>query len=154
MVRVDAGTNAALEAVAENLRESDVREFLAISPLSTREDLADDLIARYRDRYDTFAAWLDHEPVAFGAMIETGPDTISAGFFATEAFREAAMPVAKFVRYRLFPAYAKIFRIECVIMEGYEMALRFARTLGFKEAGKLPAFGKDGENFVRFVWSG
>jgi hypothetical protein len=152
MVRVDAGTNAALEIVAENLRESDVREFLAISPLDSRAALTADLIARYRDRYDTFAAWDGENPVAFGAMVETGEDVIQVGFFATEAFRSVALPLARFARYRLFPGYSG-FRIECVIMEGYDTALRFARTLGFKEAGKLPAFGKRGENFVRFVWS-
>jgi hypothetical protein len=153
MVRVDAGTNAALEAVAANLRESDIREFLAISPLDSREALTADLITRYRDRYDTFAAWNGKTPVAFGAMIETGEGVISAGLFATEAFHAVALPIARFLRKRLFPAYAESFRIECVIMEGYETALRFAKTLGFREASKLPGFGKSGENFVRFVWA-
>jgi hypothetical protein len=154
MVHVDAGTNAALEAVAENIRDSDVREFLAISPLDSREALTADLVARYRDRYDTFAAWDGETPVAFGAMVETGEGVISAGFFATEAFNSAALPLAKFARRRLFPEYAKTFRVECVIMEGYEAALRFARTVGFREDGRLPGFGKRGENFIRFVWEG
>jgi hypothetical protein len=154
-VRVKEGSNEALVEVVANLREDDVREFTSISQCESREAMCADLIRRYADRNDTFAAFDNGTAVAFGAMVRTRPDVISAGFFATDAFNRVALPVARFVKRTLLPAYAEQqFRIECVVMESYEQAVRFVRLLGFRENEQLPGFGKRGENFIRFVWGG
>jgi len=156
MVHVEEGTNEALRDVVANLREDDVREFTAIpGSCDSREALTADLIIRYADRNDTFAAFDNAAAIAFGAMVRVGPDLISAGFFATEKFDRVALPVARFVKRQLLPAYAEqLFRIECVVMARYEQAVRFVKMLGFRETEKLDGFGKRGEDFVRFVWVG
>lgn len=155
MLRVEEGSNEALAEVVANLRDDDVREFTSISQCDTREAMCADLIRRYADRDDTFAAFDDDTAIAFGAMVRTRPDVISAGLFATDRFHAAALPIARFVKRQLFPAYAEQqFRIECVVMASYEAAIRFVKMLGFRESEKLSGFGKRGEDFVRFVWSG
>lgn len=156
MVRVEEGTNDALRAVVADIRDADVREFLALSWWSTREALQADLIRRYSDRDDTFAAVADGWPVAFGAMVETRPGVVSAGFFATDEFPAVALPVARFVRRTLFPAYrrAGVHRIECVIIDGYEQAFDFVKVLGLKREFQIRGYGKDGESFYSFAWVG
>jgi len=156
MVRIELGTNDALRQVVANIRDDDIREFRAISFIDDRAALADDLVARYSGRYDTFQAINDGRPVAFGAMVLVRPHVISAGFFATEDFPAVALPVARFVRSRLFPSYRKVgvHRIECVIIDGYESAMRFCRALGMKVEAELRGYGKNGESFYQFAWVG
>jgi len=154
MVHVEEGTNEALREVVANLREEDVAEFTAINQYAdSRETLVGDLIARYADRDDTFAAYDGDTAVAFGAMVRVEPDTISAGFFATDRFPAVALPIARVIKRLLLPTYAEqSFRIECVVMESYEAAIRFVEMLGFRASERLSGYGKHGENFVRFVW--
>jgi len=156
MVRVEEGTNDALAEVVAHIRDADVREFLAISYHDTRDDLAADLLARYSDRSDTFAAIRDNHAVAFGAMVETRPNVITAGFFATEDFPSVARPVARFVRRELFPAYrrAGVHRIGCLIIDGYESAMLFVQLLGLKFEHEVRGYGKHGESFFSFAWVG
>jgi hypothetical protein len=154
MVRVEGGTNEALAEVVAHIRDTDVREFLALSYLDTRDEICADLVARYTDRTDTFVAIRDDRAVAFGAMVEHRPNVISAGFFATEDFPAVALPVARFVRRELFPAYrrAGVHRIECMIIDGYESAMLFVRLLGLKIEHEVRGCGKHGESFFSFAW--
>lgn len=156
MVHVEEGTNSALVAVVANLREADVREFLAISFCESRETLAADLIRRYANREDTYAAFDGDRAVAFGAMVELRPNVVTCGFFATEDFPAVAVPVARFVKQRLFKTYreAGVHRIECVIIDGYESAMRFVQLLGLKLEAELRGYGKRGESFYQFAWVG
>jgi hypothetical protein len=154
MVRIEEGTNEALRAVVSDIRDADVREALATSWWSSREALQSDLVARYSDRDDTYAAFLDARAVAFGAMVEIRPGVVSAGFFATEDFPQIAVPVARFVRRNLFPAYrrAGIHRIGCMIIDGYDSAMDFVQLLGLKREHEVRGYGKDGESFYSFAW--
>jgi len=154
MVRVEEGTNEALRAVVSHIRDSDVREFLATSWWSTREALQADLIARYADRDDTFVCTVDGRAVAFGAMVEARPGVVTAGFFATDEFPQVALQVARFVRRSLFPSYrrAGVHRIDCMVIDGYESAMRFVRLLGMKLEFEARGYGKNGESFYGFAW--
>jgi hypothetical protein len=154
MVHVEQGTDEALEQVVLNLRDDDVREFLAVGWCESRADLAADLIARYGGRDDTYAAFDGDRAVAFGAMVEARPNVISAGFFATDGFPAVAIPVARFVKRRLFPNYqeAGVHRIECMIIDGYTSAMAFVQLLGLKPEFEVRGFGKNGESFHSFAW--
>ena len=154
MIHVEEGSNEALRAVVSAIRPQDVREFLALSWLDSRDELADSLIQRYADRDDTYCAFDGNRAVAFGAMVEARPGVVSAGFFATEDFPHVALPVARFVRRRLFPTYreAGVHRIECLIIDGYEQAMQFVRLLGLRLEHEIRGYGKRGETFYSFAW--
>jgi hypothetical protein len=153
-VRVEEGSNAALNEVATNIRASDVEEFLAINFIDTRADLIGLLLARYTGRRDTYAAFDGDRAVAFGAMVEARPNVITCGFFATDHFQPVAGRVARFIRKSLFPAYwdAGVHRIECTALARHGEARRFIELLGMHQEAVLQRYGKDGEDFHQFAW--
>ena len=139
-----------------HLRDADAREFLALQWFDSRDLLAHSLINKYADRDDTYAAFYGDRAVAFGAMVETRPNVVNAGFFATDEFPVVALPVARFVRRRLFPTYkeAGVHRIECLIIDGYESAMDFVKLLGLHLEYEIRGYGKRGESFFSFAWVG
>jgi hypothetical protein len=153
MVRVEAGTNEALVEVVENLRDDDVREFLALAPYDSAEMLRGDLLCRYANRHDTYAAFDDDKAVAFGCLVEVSTEVMVAGFFATDRFAAIALPVARFIKRRLLPTF-RDHSIRCGIIEDHVSAIGFVKVLGFRQVPGLYTVGKHGEVFCKFVWGG
>lgn len=149
---IDTATEADIRFVAEHMRERDVEEFMAVSRAESREELVGLLAAQYAGRPDAICARLEGEPVCIGLTIETRPNVITLGFFATDKFPAVAMRVTKFVR-RLFDQYehAGVHRFEAVSIDGYMEAHRWLGLLGlFPESGVLRKFGRGGEDFIQF----
>lgn len=154
-MRIEAATSADVRYVAERMRDTDLREFLAVSRARDRWDLAESLVERYGGHPDVLAARLDGSgPVAIGAMIEARPNVITLFFFATDNFPIVAVAMTRFIRQRLFPRYraAGVHRIECVSIEGHDDAHRWIEILGLRREATMPGFGRDGETFFQFAW--
>lgn len=149
---IDAATEADILHVAKHMRDRDVEEFLAVSRVEDRFELADGLARQYRDRDDVIVARLDDEAVCIGITIESRPNVITLGFFATDKFPAVALRVTKFVR-RLFDKYeqAGIHRFEAVSIDGYEEAHRWLEILGLRREAEFRAYGKNKETFVKFA---
>jgi len=140
--------------IAERMRDKDVEEFLAVTHASTREELAESLVARYTDHPHGFVFLHDDgEPVAMVAMIFQRPNVVTLTFFATDRFPEIAISVTRFATKNLFPEYmaAGVHRIECASIEGYAHAHRWIQMLGMNEEGRFPGWGKNGEAFHQFA---
>ncbi|MBZ9706064.1 hypothetical protein LB543_04935 [Mesorhizobium sp. ESP7-2] len=141
--------------VADNMREKDVEEFLAVSFARNRGELADSLVERYGAHQHAFGFSDDDDtPVGVGAMVEGRPNVITLMFFATPLFNKLALPIARFTKRRLFPGYIEtgVHRIECISIAGYEEAHRWIRLCGMSEEGVFRGFGKRGETFHQFAW--
>lgn len=146
--------DAVLE-VALGIRDRDVAEFLAISPLETRDQLAASLVTRYATSTDVFVASQHGVNIAAGAMVQHRPHVVTLMFFATDRFPEIATALTKFIRQRLFPRYraSGVHRIECVSIDGYDEVHRWIELLGLKREAIMPGYGKNGETFVQFAWA-
>jgi hypothetical protein len=154
-MKIDAPGYLSVRHVAENMREGDAREFLAVSPAKDRAELVDRLVARYGEAPDAFGFYdEDRNPIAIGAMVQHRPNVVTLAFFATDDFPRIAADLAKFARRSLFPAYQKrgVHRIECISIEGYEAAHRWIEMLGLKREAVMPGYGRDGETYIQFAW--
>lgn len=150
---IDAATEADIRSVAENMRERDFGEFMAVSRAADRAELIDTLVRQYAGRSDVIVARLGDEPVCIGITIETRPNVITLGFFATDKFPTVALRVTKFVR-RLLDNYEKagVHRFEAVSIDGYAEAHRWLELLGLHaESGVMKKFGRGGEDFIQFA---
>lgn len=142
--------------VAENMREADIREFLAISHATTADDLASGLVSRFSDHPEVFCFSTDESvPVAVGGMIQARPNVVTMMFFATDDFSSIALPLAKFTKQRLFPRYRKlgVHRIEAISIDGHGEAHRWIEIVGMKREGEpMRGYGKGGETYHQFAW--
>lgn len=143
-----------VRVVARGMRQSDVDEFLAVSPARDREELAQSLLDRFGGHPAAIAVHDDAGPVCIGAGIEGRPNVVTLLFFATDRFPAAAIGVARFATRQLFPAYrrAGAHRIEAVSIDGYDEAHRWIGLLGLKHEATMPGYGKNGQTFHQFAW--
>jgi hypothetical protein len=157
-MRIEAATPSAIRAVAEQMREQDAAEFLAVSHAESRDELVAGLVAAYGPRDDLIMACTsDRRPVAVGGLIYNRPNVATLLFFATDEFRHVALGLTRFIRCSLFPKIiaAGVHRIECVSIAGYTENHRWIRLLGLKEPTiRLRGYGKNAEDFLLFSWVG
>lgn len=142
--------------VALHMRDSDFREFSAMYPAESKEQLAAMMSKRYSGRSDLICACTDDgEPVAIGAMIEARPRVTTLFFFATDNLPKIGLSLTRFLKTNLFPRMrdAGIHRFECISIEGHDDAHRWIMALGMKpETEPLLGYGKNGERFIQFSW--
>lgn len=153
-MRIDAATPADVRHVAENMRESDEREFLAVNWVQTRAELVEGLVRRYAKAPEAIVARDNaHQPIAIGALIEQRPNVATLLFFATDRFPEIAVPLTRFIRRRLFPAHqrAGVHRIECAAADREDVR-RWLEALGLSHEAEMRGYGKAGETFHQYAW--
>jgi hypothetical protein len=155
-MRIEAPTQDQARDVALRMRDSDFREFEATSFATTREELADALMARYAHLGQFIMATHEDRPVAIGALIEARPNVASLLFYATDEFQIIAMGLTRFITQRLFPQVKAngAHRIECVSIAGHYEAHRWIKVLGLEHQCEMRGYGKRGETFHQFAWIG
>lgn len=153
-MRVDVTTTENVRHVAERMRDSDYREFSALSHARNRQELVTVLTQAYGEHPSGICAYLGDEPVAVGAMVQGRPNVVTLMFFATDDMSRIVLPLTRFITKNLFEKYRAegVHRIECVSIDGYAEAHRWIKTLGLQPEAVFPAFGKNGEAFHQFAW--
>lgn len=153
-MQVEATTPENVRFVAERMRDSDFREFSAVSHARTRKQLADVMVDLYGDHPGGMCVYSGGEPAAVGALIEGRPNVMTLMFFATEAMADIAIPLTRFIRNSVFPRYREdgVHRIECISIEGHDEAHRWIEILGLKREAVFRGYGKHGEAFHQFAW--
>ena len=154
-MKIDGPTRESVRHIVDNMRQSDIDEFQAVSAVENVDMLRDLLVERYGEHPDGFCFLAnDGAPIGAGAMIQARPNVVTLMFFATEAFVSIANPLARFTKQRLFPRYrdAGVHRIECVSMAGYTAMHRWIRMVGLEEEAVMKGYGRNGETFHQFAW--
>lgn len=151
-MKIDAATRQDVYDAALRMRESDYREFSALSWAASREELARDLASRPSPSRPIVARFGDR-PVAVGDVLEIRPNVLTLYFFATDDLPLIAGPLTRFIRYRLLlPLMKTAHRIEAASLVGHDTAHRWIRFLGLSEEAVLRGYGKNGEDFIQFAW--
>ena len=135
------------------MRERDYQELLATATVNSRAELAHVLAARYGDRADVLVGRANGTPVCIGGTITPWPGVISLLFFATPEFPKIGLTITRWIGKELFPRYfdAGVHRIQAVSLDGYDEVHRWLGALGLEREAVLPAFGRNGEDFVQFA---
>lgn len=156
-MRISNPTPDLVRHVALHMRDRDYKEFSAVSHAQNRQELADGMAERYGERNDVMIGCLDDmTPVCVGAAIMARPNVITLLFFATDDFKEVALPVTRFIRKQFLPRLvaAGVHRIEAVSLAGYAEAHAWLKSIGLKpETQAMLGYGKNREAFVQFSWS-
>lgn len=151
-MKIDVATKQDVYEAALHMRDSDYREFSALSWAHDRETLARDLAGRPSPSRPIVARMNDR-PVAVGDVLEIRPNVLTLYFFATDDFPRIALQLTRFLRYRLLgPLMLTAHRVEAASMVGHDTAHRWIRFLGLSEEAVLRGYGKNGEDFVQFAW--
>lgn len=153
-VTLEYASHRDIAEVAFNMRESDYREFSALSRYDSRDDLASELVQRFAGRDDVMVAAHDGHAIAIGGLIENRPNVVSLLFYATDAFPGIGLELTKIIKRDLIPPLkvAGVHRIEAVSMYDHIEAHRWICNLGLAPEGILRGFGKGGETFHSFAW--
>lgn len=155
MIVIEPATIFDIAYVSENMRDEDFREFSAVLPVDTRQDMTGQLVSRYKDREDVLVARLGEIPVAIGGVVEGRPNVVTLFMFATDQFKDVALSVTRFIKKELFPRLRSVgvHRIECISIEGHTEAHSWIELLGLdQETREIRGYGKRGESFIQFSW--
>lgn len=141
-----------LVEITKNMREWDRRECFAMYWSDDPEELAA-WIAGVND-FAFIAYGDDGEPVAAIGAVQIWPGMFQPWCFGTERFNGIALPLTKWVKRQFMPALARLGwrTAECFSMVGHDQSHRWLMLTGAERDRDVPSFGKNGEDFVRFVW--
>lgn len=153
-MRIDRARPDDIRRLALMMRDSDLKELLALSWAGERGTLADDLANRYTG-HNGIIARKGAEPVAAGILVEHRPNVLTLGFFATDRLPEIALPLTRFIKQRLFAPLVRagVHRIEAISMDGHRAAHRWLGILGLRRKALCRGYGRNGEDFVQFAWA-
>lgn len=139
--------------VVSQIRERDWHELSCVTDLDKYGFAA--TVWQSRSNGVSFIALADDgEPVAaFGSRRMFGSRQ-SLWFFATDRWDEVRLGVTKFAIKTLIPYLFSngMTHGECLSLSAYPQIHKWLKLLGGKEGDELRDWGKNGENFKRFIW--
>ncbi|MBL8709835.1 MAG: hypothetical protein JNL25_11625 [Rhodospirillaceae bacterium] len=143
-----------LLVVAQAMRECDRREIFATRFDNDAVALVDDLLAS--DPLGAILCAADGAPVAAMGASEMWPGNWAPWMFATVRWPEVALAATRFARTVLAPALRALGcrRAECRSIFDHQIAHRWLLHLGARHEATYPAFGRNGETFLGFVFQG
>ena len=141
--------------IVQNMRSEDAREIYATRWDNDPIALAT-AVMRCGDK-----VWTAHnagnDPIAVIGGAPLHPNVWTVFMFATDQFHQIAFPLTKYVKRTMIPGLlieVGAHRAECNSIEGHTVAHNWLRHLGLKEEGPvMKAYGRDGEDFIKFVWT-
>lgn len=152
MILQDVTADGALH-VAAGMRDADYREIFATRWNDDLVDLTVDCLnAR---RFSWIACADDGTPVAVVGAWPTHPGVWQVYFFTTDRWSQISLSLTRWIRRVMIPALrnAGAHRAECKSLSSHTEAHRWLEFLGASQEATLRGYGKDGEDFLLFVWT-
>lgn len=99
-------------------------------------------------------SWLDGSPMAAGGLAERWPCVWEVWMFGRPGCKPALMPLMRWLRQKIkYYCYEHgVHRLECESHQDHDEAHRFLEGMGARIECVLPMYGKDGSDFIRYVW--
>jgi hypothetical protein len=152
MTAIVAADPLSVMYVASNMREADKAEIYATRWTRSPIDLAEDICRIPGPK------WIAHAkgagPVAAYGAMPMWPGVWSLYLFATPHFLRVAGAVTRHIRRVMMPslALAGAHRAEARSSAHHVEAHAWLERLGARREGVLKGYGRDGEDFISFVW--
>jgi len=101
----------------------------------------------------SFTGLVDNKPIAAGGVFHLWDGVAEGWVLATKDIYKYPVFCAKHIKQRteIILKANKIKRIQTSVKADCDVALRFAKWLGFKKEGLMESYGPDGSDFVRFA---
>lgn len=147
---------ASFEYICLNMREVDAVEIYGMlhhdSPLQMAYEYAHVIRNKGRSRI----GWSDRtrKPAAFGALTEDWPGVWSVWMFGTDDFKDCAVEFLRWFRKEANDILdtCKGHRLQCDSRWDHDEAHAMIKALGAVEEVRLRKYGRDGADYIRFVW--
>lgn len=143
-----------LEYIVLRMRDEDWIEIIGIQDHDSPIRLAYEMHYFIRNHGRGRIAWHNGKPAACAFFAERWGGMWEVGMFGTKAFRDAAVPLLRWVRTEAneILSVCKGHRLQCDSRVGHDEAHKMIRAMGGEEEAVLRRYGKDGADYVRFVW--
>ncbi len=101
----------------------------------------------------SFTGLVNNKPIAAGGVFYLWDGVAEGWVLATKEIYKYPIFCAKHIKQRteIILKANKIKRIQTSVKADCDVALRFAKWLGFKKEGLMESYGPDGSDFVRFA---
>ena len=101
----------------------------------------------------SFTGLVNNKPIAAGGVFYLWDGVAEGWVLATKDIYKYPIFCAKHIKQRteIILKANKIKRIQTSVKADCDVALRFAKWLGFKQEGLMESYGPDGSDFVRFA---
>lgn len=101
----------------------------------------------------SFTGLVNGKPIAAGGVFKLWDGVAEGWVLATKEIYKYPIFCAKHIKQRteIILKANKIKRIQTSVKADCDVALRFAKWLGFKKEGLMESYGPDGSDFVRFA---
>ena len=101
----------------------------------------------------SFTGLINNKPIAAGGVFHLWDGVAEGWVLATKDIYKYPVFCAKHIKQRteIILKANKIKRIQTSVKADCDVALRFAKWLGFKKEGLMESYGPDGSDFVRFA---
>ena len=101
----------------------------------------------------SFTGLVNNKPIAAGGVFYLWDGVAEGWVLATKDIYKYPVFCAKHIKQRteIILKANKIKRIQTSVKADCDVALRFAKWLGFKKEGLMESYGPDGSDFVRFA---
>ncbi|MEM0949534.1 MAG: hypothetical protein AAGK37_19200 [Pseudomonadota bacterium] len=102
-----------------------------------------------------WGAYLDHQPVAAIGAHPLWPNVWQAWAYGTDDWPKVALTLTKHVRRFMIPAIYRTgaHQVQALALSDHTAAARWLVSLGAIPAQKLDNYGRNQENFTRYVWT-
>jgi len=146
-------TLADVTHIARNMRPRDREEIFATRYGEDTDKLAHDTLSTGPFQWCAVAD--DGEPIAVIGAHPRWPNVWSAWAFGTARWPEAIGLLTRHVRRFMLPALynSGAARVDAMSLATHEDARKWLEFLGAKPKEKLDNWGKNGEDFVNYVWT-
>jgi hypothetical protein len=154
-VRLTEVTHTDLEYICFRMRECDKAEIFNLRHYDNPYQLAWECASAVRTHGRGQIAWWDGRPAAIFAFTCTmHPNLWEIWMFGTDHFRSVAFDLIRWCRKEAneILTVQKAHRLQADARVGHEDAHKFIRALGGRPEVTLEKYGKDGGDYIRYVW--
>lgn len=143
---------SAVEYIVANLRLRDYEEIFAQRWTDDQKSLIDEIMLWSGKM--TWVFWRDGVPVALLGAWPVRPGVWSVWAFGTYRWPRVLSAMTKHVKRFIIPALlrAGAHRAEAVALATHRDSRRWLLALGAREEGTRRGWGRNGEDFVSYVW--
>jgi hypothetical protein len=137
-----------------NMRDRDRAEVFALLPHDNLYRFAYEADAMIRNNGRGNLFWVNGRPTAVAAFTESWPGVWNVWMLGTEDFDHCVMPLMRWVRKTAVEILDDVggHRLQCESKADYEEAHKMIRALGGREEVTFRKRGKNGEDYIQFVW--
>lgn len=144
------------EYICLNMREVDRVEVFGMLHNESPLQLAYEYAHVIRNKGRSRIGWSDRtgKPAAFGALTEDWPGMWSVWMFGTDDFKDCAADLIRWFRREAADILTVCNgrRLQCDSRFDHAEAHKMLKALGAVEEVRLRSYGKDGADYIRFVW--